>query len=56
MSAEYQAYKEDKERQVKLLTAEVAMQREHYSTQTEQLLSKNSKLEHGLIGEPGTAF
>lgn len=51
MSVEYQAYQEDGERKVKLLTADVAMQHEQHKTQVEQLKAKYSKLEYKLTGE-----
>ena len=48
---EYQVYVEDKERQLKLLAAEVAMQKEQCTTKLDEQLQKNSRLEHKLLGK-----
>lgn len=51
MSVEYRIYQEDREHKVKLLNAEIAMQKEHHTTQMEKLQAKNSKLEHRIARE-----
>ena len=55
LSVELQAYREDQERKVRLLTEEISRQQEQHAAQTEQLAGDNSKLEHRLGGTSVTA-
>lgn len=56
LSVEYRTYQEEKERQVRLLTAEISMQREQCSTQTNKLLAKNTELEYKLTSKSPEPF
>lgn len=58
VSVEYQSYQEDREKKVKLLVAELSLQQEKHATQLnqhashmEEVLAKNSNLQHRLSGE-----
>lgn len=56
LRVEYKLYQEDKEKRLKLMTAEVAMQRQQCNAQLEELQTRNSKLEHKLLSECGKAL
>ena len=49
--SEYESYKEDKERKVEIISAELSQQQEHCATQTKQLLAENTKLKRKLAGK-----
>lgn len=51
ISSEYQSYREDKDRKVDIISAELSMQQEHCSTQTKQLMAENARLKQELNGE-----
>lgn len=51
MSSEYQSYREDRDRKVEMMSAELINQQEHSFAQTKQILAENDRLKQKLKGK-----